>query len=74
MALMFEVTQRIDGANDTHPEYPLLPNDLLAREDDGTWTKVCPGLCIMGFVLSIKEIRTLRAREIYRDGLNYYDG
>lgn len=54
------VTEEIAGAHPQHPNYPLLPEDLVAREADGSWHKYAPGLAVVGFVLSEEQVQTLQ--------------
>jgi hypothetical protein len=35
----------------THEDYPLLKNDILRLEADGTWFKIAQGIAIGGFVM-----------------------
>ena len=73
---MLEVTERIDGAHRLHTDYPLLPGDLLAKQDDGTFYKHSPGLGIFGFALTPEQEQTLRptTRDIVFGvgGLDYF--
>lgn len=57
---MLEVTREMVGTNPIHPDYPLLPGDVLVREDDGTYMKVAPGLGIGGFILDPTQVATLK--------------
>lgn len=66
-----KVTEQIDGAHPKVPKYPLLVDDLLVKEGDGTWTKECPGLAAGGFVLTPEQEATLRPVEFEAYGLNY---
>ena len=68
---LHQVTETIDGAHPHFEEYPLLPLDLLRRNEDGTWTKECPGLMVSGFELTEEQEATLIEREFFVDGLNY---
>lgn len=54
------VTEQIDGAHAKHPNYPLLPGDLLLKRPDGTYGKFGPGLGIEGFVLTPEQQATLK--------------
>lgn len=40
--------------------YPLLPGDVLQLADDGTFTKVAPGLCINGIVLDEVALKPIK--------------
>jgi len=68
----YMVTVRMD---DVHPKlgekYPLLPDDLIIREDEGTWFKECPGLAIGGFVLTEEQEATLKPVKFRNVGLDY---
>lgn len=44
----WRVTERMDGRHPKHPDYPLLPGDLLSW-DGNKWCKFAPGLAIFGF-------------------------
>lgn len=69
------VTERIDGAQPKMPKYYLLPEDLLVKEGDGTYAKECPGIAVVGFVLTPEQEATLRPVRFTRNGLNYsYEG
>lgn len=48
--------RELKGVHPLHPEYPLLPGDVLNRRDNGTWGKFGPGLGIEGFVLSNDDL------------------
>lgn len=67
----FMVTTRIDGAHKTMPTYPLLPDDLLVREADGTFHKECPGISVGGFTLTDEQIADLKPVEFIARGLDY---
>lgn len=67
----FEVTKRIAGANPLHPDYPLLPGDLLSPNGDGTFFKEAPGLGVDGFVLSDLDRASLAPVMFSRRGLEY---
>jgi len=56
----FMVTVDLEGAHPRHPDYPLIAEDVLIRQPDGTFTKVAPGLGVMGFRLSEAQQATLR--------------
>jgi hypothetical protein len=39
-------------AHPLHPQYPLLPGDVIVQDPDGSWTKHAPGLAMAGLELS----------------------
>jgi hypothetical protein len=45
-------------AHSLHPQYPLLPGDVIIQDPDGTWTKHAPGLAMAGLELSEVWIAT----------------
>ena len=53
------VTAEIRGAHPRHPEYPLLPGDILLERRDGSFGKFGPGLGIEGFELTADQRTTL---------------
>jgi hypothetical protein len=57
-ARTFRVLKTIEGANEKHPEYPLLEGDMLVEQADGSFFKTAPGLGISGFVLNDEQRRT----------------
>lgn len=65
------VTVTIDGAHPRVHGYPLLPDDLLVRAGDGTWTKEAPGLAIGGFRLTPEQEATLEPVTFTCAGLLY---
>jgi hypothetical protein len=67
---LLAVTQ-IDGVHRQHLDYPILPGDLLLKEDDGTYIKVCPGVAMTGFQLTDEQVATLKPVEFVQHGLNY---
>jgi hypothetical protein len=70
----FVVTTEIQGAHRRMDDYPLLPGDLLVREEDGSYWKECPGMSVGGFVLTNEQAASLRSVEYQVYGLNYvYD-
>ena len=71
------VTEAIIGAHPKHPQYPLLPGDLLIKRADGTFGKFGPGLGIEGFVLSEEQQVTLKPsgeRAFGIGGTDYFMG
>lgn len=68
---MYEVTEPIEDAHPLHSKYPLLPGDLLTRDENDTWMKECPGIAVYGFVLTDEQVSKLRPRLIDRHGLVY---
>lgn len=71
MAKGFLVKSTIAGAHDIHVDYSLLEDDLLTRNEDGTFAKVCPGLSISGFKLTAEQEASLQSVEYKLYGLNY---
>ncbi len=67
-----EVTVEIEGAVTKMPDYPLLPEDLLLEQPDGTYMKVCPGIAVGGIVLTDDQRATLRPVEFRQEGLNFW--
>lgn len=48
--------------------YDLFEGDLLAKNSDGVWWKICPGLAIGGFQFTEEQLKLLRpVRYDYRD-------
>lgn len=70
----FLVTVAIHGAHPRLPDYPLLPDDLLVREEPGTWMKESPGLAVSGFVLTREQEQSLKPVDFRRRGLLYIKG
>lgn len=69
--MMYEVVEAIKGAHPRHVDYPLLPGDVLYKNEDGTWTKEAPGLTILGFILTEEQEQQLQQVEVERNGLVY---
>lgn len=67
----FVVTERVEQAHPTVRNYPLLPDDLLFRETDGTYTKECPGVAVVGFTLTPDQEATLKPVSFINYGLTY---
>lgn len=65
------VTEKIAGAHPQHPDYPLLPEDLVKRQPDGTWYKYAPGMGVTGFVLSEEQVQKLKAVWVISEHLVY---
>ena len=57
--MLYRVTQTLERKSAIHPDYPLLPGDIISREDDGRWMKHAPGLGIGGFLLTEDDVATL---------------
>lgn len=55
---LLRVPYQINGAHPLHPNYPLLPGDVLTRDPDGTYTKHT-GIGMFGFVLSPEDVTAL---------------
>lgn len=66
----FLLKSRVDGA---HPQtdYYLLPEDLLVRNGDGSYSKVGPGLAVGGFILTPEQEAELAPVEYIFRGLDY---
>ena len=72
----FRVTATLEGKSAMHPDYPLLPGDIIAAEvdwdddgneiDTGTWMKHAPGIGIGGFVLTDDDVATLEPADDVR--------
>lgn len=58
---VLQVAEEIPGAHQQFVDYPLLPEDIIRKDADGTWTKVAPGLQVSGFVLSDEQVQRLQA-------------
>lgn len=56
--MKYEVTITLEGKNETHPDYPLLPGDIITKEGRG-WRKHAPGLSVGGFLLTDEDVDTL---------------
>lgn len=67
----FLVTEMIRGAHATLSDYPLYPDDLLTKTEDGTWFKEGPGLGIGGFHLTAEQEAKLKPVKFKFSGLNY---
>jgi len=67
----YQVTQDIMNAHPKMPKVPLIEDDLLTKDDDGTWRIECPGIMISGFVLTPEQEATLKEVEFEHDGLAY---
>ena len=59
MSDQFRVVVELNGKHPLHPDYPLLPGDLLVNDPRDGWTKVAPGLGIFGFILTEDDVATL---------------
>lgn len=69
--LGFVVTETIENARPDGMDYPLLNGDLILKQDDGTWFKVCPGTAIGKFVLTEQQVTRLKQVEYTQRGLDY---
>lgn len=67
----FLLTERIEGAQPKNPSYYLLPEDLLVLTDDGTYSKVGPGMAVGGFELTPEQEAELVPVEYFFRGLDY---
>ena len=62
--------ERIDGAHPKNAGYPLLDGDLLVPDPDtATWSKVGPGLGMVGFRLTDEQIARLKPVRFFMVGL-----
>lgn len=68
----FLLTEEISGASETLPGYHLYPGDLLQDDGDGTYTKLYPGLGIMGLRLTPEQRDRLKPVSYWADGLMYH--
>lgn len=59
---LLRVTEGIEGCHPQHPNYPLLPGDVLTLERDGTYMKHT-GLGMFGFVLTAEQAARLEPVE-----------
>ena len=58
-AQLLRLTVQLDGTHPKHPDYPLLPGDVLTRDcRDDTYVKHT-GLGMFGFVLTDEQVATL---------------
>lgn len=64
-------TVDIQNAHPKIPNYPILEGDLLIPEEDGTWTKECPGLTVGLFVFTPEQVATFKEVEYEHEGLVY---
>jgi hypothetical protein len=69
----------ITGAHPVHVDYPLLEGDVLQESgvDTHVYTKVAPGLCIEGFVLTPEQEATMLVGDevtIGVGGLDFFFG
>ena len=64
MSIQYRVTVALENKNRTHPNYPLLPGDIITQEPDGHhWMKHAPGLAVGGFLLTDSDEDTLEAAD-----------
>lgn len=68
----FLLTEEISGASETLPGYHLYPGDLLQDDGDGTYTKLSPGLGIMGLQLTLEQQDRLKPVSYWANGLMYH--
>lgn len=68
----FLLTEEISGASETLPGYHLYPGDLLQDDGDGTYTKLSPGLVIVGLQLTPEQRERLKPISYRSDGLIYH--
>ena len=55
IAEVYEVTSSFTSYHTLIPEYPFYRGDILVRQNDGTFTKTAPGLCLTGFRITADE-------------------
>lgn len=69
----FLVTETVNGAhrNPSLASYPLLPDDIIIQDEDGSWFKECPGVAIGGFILTADQEATLKPVRFVVNGLSY---
>lgn len=70
----FLVMTRLDNVNRNpklREKYPLLPEDLITREPDGTFMKEAPGFAVGGFELTDEQIAELKPVKFVCYGLEY---
>lgn len=65
----FVVTTEISGANDAG--WDLKPGQLVVSASNGTFTKLAPGICLLGFKLSEEQIASLRPVKYWANGLDF---
>lgn len=68
----FLLAEEISGASETLPGYHLYPGDLLQDNGDGTYTKLSPGLGIMGLRLTPEQRERLKPVSYWVAGLTYH--
>lgn len=66
------VTETIEGAHPKLTNYPLLSEDLLVPEEDGTYYKFAPGLAVTGFVLTPEQVAALKPVKYKSVNLDYW--
>jgi hypothetical protein len=52
------VKRVLRGVNERHPNYPLIPGDIIHKDGDGTYWKSSPGLMVGGFTIEEEDIQT----------------
>lgn len=67
----FLVTTELSDVHPKYPDFPLLPGDLIIKDEEGKFTKLAPGLGIFGFELSPAQEATLKNTAFVRRGLEY---
>lgn len=68
----FLVSETFSGVHSIHRDYHLLPGDLLQHDEDGSYTKIAPGLAIAHFWLSSEQEAKLKAVRYQAQGLNFH--
>jgi len=67
----YVVTETMQDVFPKLPKYPLLPEDLLVKESNGSYMKVCPGMAVGGCYLTPEQESTLVEVEYESYGLSY---
>lgn len=63
-----------EDMHNIHPKilgYFLMAGDLLVQDTPTTWSKVCPGLGILGLTLTSTQVETLKPVKYNADGLEF---
>jgi hypothetical protein len=71
MATGFLVAVPIRNAHRKHSAYPLLEDDLIVKDEDGTYSKLCPGLAVGGFELTEAQELELTPVDFKQHGLDF---
>lgn len=65
------VTERTPVIKSNGSEYLLLKGDIIVAEDDLSFTKIAPGLCIGGLKITPETLASLQNIEYRFYGLDY---